>query len=80
MNMPLLLERFKKVFKSLTIWFNGVMLAAIPFWDNLVRGLNENMQTFSQWLTPERLKTLAIFILVSNIVLRFKTNKDLKDK
>lgn len=70
----------KKAWKSVTIWFNGVALAALPFADNAATAIKETLPVVSQYLTSGLLKYAAIFILVANIALRFKTNSALKDK
>lgn len=71
-----MMEKLKGAWKSLTIWFNGVVLAVIP----LIDTVKENLPALGQYLTPENLKTIGLAVLVLNIALRFKTNKSLADK
>ncbi len=79
-----MLESFKlKIagcYKSFTIWVNGLLLAAMPFLDNILDAVKENLPAVSQWLTADILKGAAVFILVANIALRFKTKSDLAEK
>ncbi len=79
-----MLESFKLklagMYKSFTIWINGLLLAAMPFLDNILGAVRDNLPAVSQWLTADILKGAAVFILVANIALRFKTSKPLQDK
>jgi len=62
--------------RSATIWFNGVMVAAMA-------GLPDLMQSFPQLhgLIPEAIyQHMWAFIVAGNIVLRFKTKSSLAEK
>ncbi len=79
-----MLESFKLkiagAYKSATVWLNGILLAAMPFLDNILAAVKDNLPAVSQWLTADILKGAAVFILVANIALRFKTKHDLAEK
>lgn len=60
----------------MTIWVNGVLLAAFP----LIGPVKENLPELGQYLTPQLFKWIGLSVVILNIVLRFKTNKDLADK
>ncbi len=70
------MEKLKGAWKSLTIWFNGVVLAIVPMIDTV----KENLPALGQYMTPENLKVVGLAVLVLNIVLRFKTNRSLAEK
>lgn len=72
--------KLKGCFKSLTIWVNTLLLTVVPFMDTISQAIQATLPSVSQYLTVDLLKGLAVFILLSNIVLRFKTNKSLGDK
>jgi len=77
-------ENFKakaaNAWKSVTIWFNTLVAAIIPFSENIVQGIKDNLPTVSQYLNADTLKYIAGAILIINIGLRFKTNKSLDQK
>lgn len=61
---------------SLTIWFNGVMaslLVAMPF-------LQDNIPQLETYLEGQVYKFLMGFVVVANMLLRFKTSKPLEAK
>ena len=66
--------------RSVTLWFNAVLLAMMPFVDSILQSVSTVLPTVSQWLTADILKGAAIFILIANIGLRFKTSKPLEAK
>jgi hypothetical protein len=72
--------KVKGVYKSTVMWFNGLILTAMPFVDNIMQAIRDNLPAVSQWLTADILKGAAVFILLANIALRFRTKTDLADK
>ena len=73
-------DKIKGMYKSTVIWLNGVLLALMPFVDNIMQAVRDNLPAVSQWLTADILKGAAVFILVANIALRFRTHNSLADK
>lgn len=69
-------EKIKGARKSLTIWFNGLTLAAITLID-LIQPAIPQLQGY---VTPEVFKAVGLTVLILNIALRFKTSESLKDK
>lgn len=62
--------------KSWTIWFNSLVLAAIP----LVDYVHSNFQELQPYMSESTFKVVGIVVVVANIALRFKTVKSLGDK
>jgi hypothetical protein len=62
--------------KSFTIWFNGLVLAALPVLD-YAAGVLPQLQ---QYIGPETYKLAGLVVIIGNILLRFKTNTPLADK
>lgn len=62
--------------RSLTVWFNSVVLAALPLLD-AIKEFSPGLQVY---LTPENFKIVGIAVIFINIVLRFKTKKPLAEK
>ena len=70
------LEKCKGSWKSLTIWFNGLMVAALPF----LSYLQDSFVQVKDYLGDDIYKTFGLLIVSVNLALRFKTTKDLADK
>ena len=70
------IERVKNSWKSWTIWFNGTAIALMAFWPDLVT----NFPTIQGYVSDITYKRIMGLILVINLILRFKTTKDLADK
>lgn len=62
--------------RSLTIWVNAVTLAALP----LVDYVGQNLPALQAYLPENAYKTAAFWLVVANMVLRFKTSKPLSEK
>ena len=62
--------------KSLTIKFNGLMLVAFQ----LAPLVSESLPVVREFLTPDIYKWLFLTVVAVNILLRFKTDKALRDK
>ena len=80
MDAATLKAKFRGMIKSATIWFNGILLVTVPYVDSLIDAVTSNMPVVSQWLSADMVQNVAVFILVGNIILRFKTTKSLGDK
>ena len=67
---------FLKIHKSLTIWLNGIALslaAGLPM-------LQDSFPQLQQYISPEMYKQGMMWIIILNIIVRFKTTSALKDK
>jgi len=62
--------------KSLTIWFNSIAASFIIF----LPELQANLPQLMAYLPADVYKWLALTVVVSNMVLRFKTNSALNTK
>lgn len=70
------MNKVKGAWKSVTIWINGIFLAAFP----LVGMLKDSLPDLGQYLDPSVYKWVGLAVVVMNIALRFHTSKDLADK
>ena len=75
-----MLDKITNSWRSATIWFNGIVLAALPFAGQISQGISDNLPLVFPYIGGNILKYLAIFILVANIALRFKTTQPLESK
>ena len=71
-----MIENLTGAMKSLTIWFNGILLGILPLLDMIL----ESMPQLHDYLPDNIYKMVGVIAVVGNIVLRFKTNQPLKDK
>lgn len=69
-------DKIRNAWKSMTIWFNGVLASGIAVYDQV----KDQIPQLQQYLTPETFKYIAVTAVLVNIALRFKTTKDLAHK
>lgn len=74
--MNILFEKIKKSYKSMTIWLNGILLAALP----VIEYARDNLQEVQQFLPDNIYRSMGLAVVVVNIVLRFRTDKGLHEK
>ena len=74
--MKNLLAKVKNMWRSWTIWFNGIGIAIVSFWPDLV----SNFPTLQGYVSESIFKSTMAAILIINLILRFKTTTDLADK
>lgn len=70
------MNRLKKAWKSLTIWFNSAALSLIP----AVEFAKDSFPEMQSYVDHGFYKWVMGTVVAVNILLRFKTNKDLADK
>jgi hypothetical protein len=66
----------KGSFKSVTIWFNGALLALLPLFEYL----KDSLPQLQEWLGDDLYKKVGLAVVVINIALRYKTNKPVSEK
>jgi hypothetical protein len=71
-----MIDHLKNSWKSATIWFNGILLAALP----LVETAKDSLPQMQEYVTADIYKWVGLFVVISNIALRFKTSKPLSEK
>lgn len=74
--MENLKAKLKGAWKSFTIHFNVYALALIPLFDALQNAL----PLVNQYGQGTWLGYYSVAVIIANIILRFKTDSDLKDK
>lgn len=70
------MDAIANAWKSLTIWFNAVLLSFMA----VIPQLQDALPSLQPYLTPETYKWLGFLVLVGNIALRFKTSQPLSQK
>lgn len=76
MNNIITIARIQGAVRSITIWINGVALAAIPLYESF----KDHFTQLQPYMTDANYRKLAMCIIVGNIILRFRTTKDLANK
>ena len=69
-------SKLKGAWKSATIWFNTFALALIPLFD----ALQVALPMMREYGDGRFFAVFAMIVIVGNILLRFKTDSDLRDK
>jgi hypothetical protein len=72
----MLTVKMKGMRRSLTIWFNGLMLAALP----VVEYAKDSLPQLGEYLSPTTYKVVGLVVVLANILLRFRTSTSLADK
>ena len=70
------MSTLKGMRKSLTIWFNSLLLAGLPVFELA----HDYLPELQSYLPDNVYKWMGIIVVVGNIALRFRTTKPLKDK
>jgi hypothetical protein len=66
----------RKSYKSVTIWFNGVLTIAIAAFLEF----QDSIPALKEYVGESTFKYLMLSTLIVNMVLRFKTKSSLRDK
>lgn len=74
--MNKVIRKTRGLVKSLTAWLNAMAASLVP----LLIAAKEDFPLLKSSLTADLYKYAFIAIIVLNILVRFKTNKDLADK
>lgn len=69
-------DKLRGAWRSVTIWLNGLFLAAFP----LVQMAHDSLPEVAQYLSPATYRWIGLAVVVLNIALRFKTTTDLANK
>ncbi len=69
-------EKLYGAVKSITIWFNSLILLALPVAEYASLALPQ----LQEYLGVETYKLVGLIVVVANILLRFKTKESLSEK
>jgi hypothetical protein len=70
------MKTLKGMHKSLTIWFNTLLLAGLPAFELM----HDYMPELQSYLPDNVYKWMGIVVVVGNIALRMRTTKPLAEK
>ena len=74
--MKLLIERLKKSWLSLTMWFNASLATVWLF----LPELTSTLPAVKEYLDGDVYKKLMLLAIIGNMILRVKTTQDLANK
>jgi hypothetical protein len=63
-----MMARLKAWLHSAGVWFNALLLAAFPFTDQIVQGVNDYLPNFAPYLPPNVYKVVGCAVVVFNMV------------
>lgn len=72
--------KLRGALRSVTMWVNGLFLAALPFADEIVLALNEYLPALQPYLPENTFKAVGLAVVVFNIYQRTRTSKSLAEK
>lgn len=70
------MAKVKGARRSFVIWFNALLLALLPVFEMAVSSLPQ----LREYLPDNVYKWVGLFVVVGNILLRFKTSQPLEQK
>ena len=70
-----MLAKIKGMYKSWTVWLNGIGILVLQFADSL----QSSLPIIKEYIPQQAYSALG-FVLAINILLRFKTTKSLAEK
>lgn len=75
-----MMNTIKGMRKSLTLWFNAVLLSASPFLYDVLAYAVAELPKLQEFMPENHYKTMMFLVTGANIALRFKTTKSLAEK
>lgn len=66
--------------RSITIWINGLFLAAWPFADQIMQGIRDNLPAIQPYVTESVYRYVGLAVVAFNIVQRARTKLSLDQK
>lgn len=60
-------DRITAALRSVGVWTNALLLAAFPFTDQIMQGMNDNLPGLSAYLPPNVYKWVGLIVVMANI-------------
>lgn len=76
MKIFIIKRRLVGAWYSLTVWFNMVAITLLPVFEIF----KDELPSLQMYMTPDNYKLAGLILAISNIILRFRTTKDLANK
>lgn len=80
LKIDLLLEKIAGAVKSKTIWLNAIFLLLLDQLPNLLGQLAVVLPQVQPYIGAELYRNASLFLIVGNVVLRFRTKTPLEQK
>lgn len=75
-----MMNKLRGALRSVTMWVNGIFLAAYPFADSVIQGVHDSLPDLAQYLPANMFKAVGLAVIVFNIYQRTRTTKSLAEK
>lgn len=72
--------KLRGALRSVTMWVNGLFLAAYPFADQIVQAVNDNLPALQPYLPASAPKAIGLAAVLFNIYQRTRTTQSLAEK
>lgn len=70
----------KGMLRSWTLWFNGILLALLPFASDILLLLPQILPEIQPYMPANAYEFMGKVVVIGNILLRFRTTKPLAEK
>lgn len=74
------MNKFRGALKSLTIWVNGLFLAAYTCSDDIISGVRDNLPGLAEYMPANVFKAVGLALVLFNIYQRTRTKASLESK
>lgn len=61
-------DRLRAARRSATVWWNAALLAAFPFTDQIVQGLNDSLPSMASYMPSNVYKTVGFAVVAFNMI------------
>lgn len=72
--------KIRGALRSVTVWVNGMLLAAWPFADQIIQGVRDNLPALQPYLPEDVFRNVGLAVVIFNIYQRARTSKSLAEK
>lgn len=74
------MNKLRGALKSLTMWVNGLFLAAFTYSDDIIHGVQDNLPDLAQYMPANVFKAVGLAVVLFNIYQRTRTKASLESK
>lgn len=79
-RIEIILTQLRGARRSLTVWFNGLLLTALPYAEDIIGFIRQALPELQAYLPDNWYKVMGVVVVVVNLLLRLKTKAALADK
>ncbi len=72
--------KIRGALRSVTVWVNGMLLAAWPFADKIMQAVRDNLPALQPYLPEDVFRNVGLAVVIFNIFQRARTTQSLAQK